>query len=80
MLQMLPEDERPIRQVIGENVEKYFKSSEYQSLTNFAKDVGLDSVRIKKVMSGEYGVTADKLQLIAGVLGIKTTDLIDDWS
>lgn len=77
---MIPEGERPIKIVIGQNVERYFLDSEFSSLSKFADSIGLDTVRVRKIMAGESSVSVEKLQQIAAVLNIKTLDLIEDWS
>lgn len=77
---MLPEGERPIEKVIGENIERYFLESDFTSFTAFADIVKLDSMRVKRVMSGEASVSVQKLQQIAFALGVKTIDLIEDWA
>lgn len=77
---MVPNGERPIRMVIGENIKKYFDESDYSSFTAFADAANIDNIRLKKVFEGEAGVSADKLQLIAYLLDVSTLDLIEDWS
>ena len=77
---MVPNGERPIRKVIGENIKKYFEESNYTSLTAFADAATIDNVRLKKVFAGEAGVSTDKLQLIAYLLDVSTIDLLEDWS
>lgn len=76
----LPEGERPIEIVIGENIERYFKQSEYSSISPFAKDVGCDSIRMRKVMEGKAVFSVQILQRVARILDIKTIDLFEDWS
>lgn len=76
---MIPEGERPIKKVIGENIEKYFLESDYPNLTAFSDAIGLDTVRVKKIFAGESSVMVDKLQSIAKLLDVKTIDLVEDW-
>jgi transcriptional regulator with XRE-family HTH domain len=77
---MRPEGERPLEKVIGENIEMYYLESDYNSVTAFANDIGLDSVQVRRIMTGERSVSVQKLQHIAYQLNVKTIDLIEDWS
>ncbi len=77
---MIPEGERHINKIIGENIEKYFLESDYTSFGNFSKDCGLNSNRLNEIISGKAGLTTEKLQHVAAVLEIKTIDLVEDWS
>nr|DAZ18282.1 MAG TPA: regulatory protein [Caudoviricetes sp.] len=77
---LIPEDERPIEIVMGENIERYFLKSDYSSMTAFANDLGCDSARLKKVIEGKAVFSVQILQRAAKLLNIKTIDLIEDWS
>lgn len=77
---LLPEGERPIEIVMGENIKRYFLLSNYVNLAAFAKDVKCGSKQLREVMSGEKTFSAPVLQRIAYLLNIKTIDLIEDWS
>jgi len=75
-----PTSERPIEIVIGENIQKYFEESDYDSLTAFARDMGCDAARVRKIISGKAVFSIQLLQRAAYLLNIKTLDLFEDWT
>lgn len=77
---MIAERERPLNEVIGENIKKYYEQSDFTSLTSFSRDLGLDAIRMKEIFRGERSISTDKLEKIAYALNVKPIDLVEDWS
>lgn len=77
----IPEGERPIEQVIGENIKRYFEQQD-KSLTAICHEVyhTPSTTQLKKIMAGEANPSTIKLQEMACALGVKTMDLVEDWS
>ncbi len=71
---------RPILEVIGENIEKYYKQKDYNSLTQFSRIVGMDSYRMNLIFEGKYKLYVEKVEEIAVELGVTVIDLVEDWS
>lgn len=72
--------EKPMLQIIGENIEKYYLEKKYKSLSSFAEQVGMDAYRMRMVFRGEYKLYVEKVEMIAKELGVKVIDLVEDWS
>lgn len=72
--------EKTTQQIIGENVEKYYLEKGYKSLTSFASQVGLDTIRVRLIFKGEYKLYVEKIETIAKELDVKVIDLVEDWS
>ncbi len=72
-------NERPINQIIGENIQRYMEERGISKLA-FKKETGLDGKRFRLLLKGEIGITTRKLQEIALVLDVKTLDLLEDWT
>ncbi|EPH61138.1 hypothetical protein D931_02815 [Enterococcus faecium 13.SD.W.09] len=75
-----PIGERPVEIVIGENIKKYYEESDYDSLTAFARDMGCDAARVRRIMGGKAAFSIQLLQRAAYHLNIKTLDLFEDWA
>lgn len=77
----IPEGERPIEQTVGENVTRYFEQQD-KSLSAISHEVyhTQSTSQLKKIMAGKANSSTKKLQEIACALGVKTMDLIEDWS
>ena len=76
---MIPEGERPIAIVIGENVNKY-RQELGMSIKEFCKQLDYTMASYQKLVRGDIEVKAKTIQLLAFHLHISTIDLIEDWS
>lgn len=76
---MIPDGERLLTEVVWENIEKYRKEKKL-SVTDLCKKVGYTSSNYIKNRREKGQIMPNTIQKFAGVLGVKTIDLIEDWS
>lgn len=74
-----PNDERDLREVIWENLEKYRKLKGI-SQRELCKKVVYDNVQYSKNKKKPVSVSLPVLQRFAFYLEINTIDLFEDWS
>ncbi|MDA9472656.1 helix-turn-helix domain-containing protein [Enterococcus sp. 5H] len=70
-------EERPINDVIVENIKRYWDPSK-MTKDQFGKYLGTSGSEINRILGGG-NITVKKLQQIAQVLEVKTIDLVEDW-
>lgn len=75
---MRPAGERPIVEVIAENVEKYRKESG-MSVQELAVKADYSYQSYMKLIKNDVELRPSTLQRIAYVLKVKTIDLVEDW-
>lgn len=76
---MLPEGERSIIDVVVENIEMYMET---RGITRNQLKVLCGNATVDNLLyfKSVNGCSLVSLQRIAGALGVKTLDLIEDWS
>lgn len=79
VLTMIPDGERNVITVVRENIERYMElnSVSRQDLRKLCGNQTVDNMLNDNTVNG---CSIISLQRIAGALGIKTIDLIEDWS
>lgn len=76
----LPEGERPLWDVVRENLHRYVDESN-KTPHKISQDAGFrDATILNRVMKGNGKTGLTGLQQLAKGLGIKTIDLFEDWS
>ena len=78
-MDLMPENERPILIVLGENLERYRKEKG-MSKKKLCEEADFTYQQYNKLITGEASTRIDTLQRFAYALDIKTIDLIEDWS
>lgn len=73
------DEERDIVEVISENIRRYMKENDVL-LTKVCNEVGTQTVRNMIYKNTTNGCSVRSLQKIAKSLGVKTIDLVEDWS
>lgn len=76
---MIPEGERPILEVLGENIEKYRKEKG-MTVKVLCELASYSSQAYKKLINGECEIRPSTIQKMAFCLEVQTLDLFEDWS
>jgi len=76
---MIPDGKRDIVEVISDNMRMYMKINKV-SLHQVCSKVGTQTTRNMLYKNTTNGCSVRSMQKIAEALGIKTIDLIEDWS